>query len=1173
MKRIVLTLIFICSILTLLAQPAQNNELPFYYFGKEKILLKNSTQKIFVRVAASGITDFKNFLKSNYQLTDKNIHSLASDQVMVVDIGSSDEAQIKRIIKEIKSTAGIEIARPALVAWDGKSEVINEGFYVKLKPGISFLDFSAFVTQKNCIINKRYKYDNRTYILKAGAANQYDGLGMANAFYESGLFEYAEPDFQLLGGLGMGAGKSTENAAPASGKPKISPSKLNSIPNDPLFNLQWAAKNDGTPAQNNGTVGADIDLDEAWDITQGSTTIRVAVIDEGVQRDHPDLINNIDPLGFGLTPTNASTGSPLYNDLSHGTSCAGIIAAERNNNIGIAGIAPLCKIIPVNVTVNSGGDYGNKSQLAQCLDWAWDNGGADVLSNSWGGGSPSSMVHDAIIRAVTLGRNGKGAMVVFSTGNNDAGVASPGIYSETIGVGAMSMCDQRKTGNSCDGEYWWGGNYGTGLDISAPGVKIPTTCITGQGDAPDVDYNLTFNGTSSACPMVSGVAALVLSINPNFTQSQAREIIEKSARKVPGFSYNHTEFQPNGLWSSEIGYGMVNAKSAVLLAQNPSGLCRVKVDRPYTLQACSGGNIVLSISNANAGDTYQWRKDGAVVGSGTSISANQTGDYDVVLTTAGGCKDTSSKYAVLISTPDGPLVADAGPDTTIAQGDKIFLGGGPAGHGGTGILHPMRGLTSDLGNNYFYRFDINQPSGRYKVIDSVHVSNIPATDFFCGAAVTPYGLYMLGYNDGDLYKIDTATGQSFRVGVPNSSSIYLTGMCYDPTTDKIFAIGSNATYFNYLYEINRKNSILTNIAPITGTEVNTNYIIGLAVDNSGQLFGHKIEMTSGISSDIVKIDKTTGAGTIVGPTGFHANYAQDIAIDPLTNECYLTGYTTTINSSSARGSGLWQVNKTSGNTKLIGSIGEPYNRCDALAFANKEYKYQWSPATNLSNPNDANPEFSAVNGIYNYTLTITDLCGNTATDQVIVNVGGIIPVTLVNFSGNLQNNVALLKWTVENEINFHKYVVERSTNGHNFESISEVTATNTSGTAYYQYPDDKLPQTEYIYYRLRMVDLDGHYRNSEIIKLRRENIKQNHLISVRPNPFETDLRVEFESTRNDNIQLSLTDSRGSTIQKQNIKINLGVNQLHLRLPSLPAGVYYLKLQTEDYTTTQRIIKL
>jgi len=1173
MKRIALTLILFCSILMLLAQPAQNNENPFYYYGKEKIILKNSTQKIFVRVTASDINVFKNFLKSNYQLTDKNIQPLASNQVMVVDIGRSDEAQIKRIIKEIKSNPGIEIARPALVAQDGKSEVIDESFYVKLKPGVNYLELASFVTQKNCIINKRYEYDNRTYILKAGAANQYDGLAMANAFYESGLFEYAEPDFQLLEGLGMDAGKSAAGHAIASSKPKISPSKLNSIPNDPLFYLQWAAKNDGIPAQNNGTVDADIDLDEAWDITQGSPTIRVAVIDEGVDRTHPDLITNIDPLGFGLTVSNATTGSPLYNDLSHGTSCAGIIAAIKDNNIGIAGIAPLCKIIPVNVTVNTNGDYGNKSQLAQCLDWAWDNGAADVLSNSWGGGSPSNLVHDAIIRAVTLGRNGKGAIVVFSTGNDDAGVASPGIHSETIGVGAMSMCDQRKTGNSCDGEYWWGGNYGTGLDISAPGVMIPTTCITGEGDAPDVDYNLTFNGTSSACPMVSGVAALVLSINPNFTQAQAREIIEKSARKVPGFSYSHAEFQPNGLWSPEIGYGMVNAKSAVLLAQNPSGLCHVKVERPYTLQACSGGNIILSISNANSGDTYQWRKDGTVVGTGTSISANQTGDYDVVLTTAGGCKDTSSKYAVLISSPDGPLVADAGPDTTIAQGEKIFLGGGPAGHGGTGIIHPMRGLTADLNNNYFYRFDINQPSGRFKVIDSVYVTDLPATGFFSGAAVTPYGLYTIGYNDGYLYKVDTATGQNFRVGTPNNSSIYFSGICYDPTTDKIFVIGSNASYFNYLFEINRKNSILTGIAPITGTEMNTNYIIGLAVDNSGQLYGHKLGMASGISSDIVKINKTTGVGTLVGPTGFHAGYAQDIAMDPLTDEFYLAGYTTTINSSSARGSGLWQVNKTSGNSQLIGSIGEPHNRCDALAFANKEYKYQWSPATNLSNPNDANPEFSAVNGIYNYTLTITDLCGNTATDQVIVNVGGIIPVTLVNFSGNLQNNVALLKWTVENEINFHKYVVERSTNGNNFEPISEVTATNTSGTAYYQYPDDKLPQTEYIYYRLRMVDLDGHNRNSEIIKLRRENIKQNHLISVRPNPFETDLRVEFESTRNDNIQLSLTDSRGSTIQKQNIKINLGVNQLHLRLPSLPAGVYYLKLQMEDYTTTQRIIKL
>ncbi|RYF91907.1 MAG: T9SS type A sorting domain-containing protein, partial [Chitinophagaceae bacterium] len=834
-------------------------------------------------------------------------------------------------------------------------------FYVKLKASTSYQQLAGFAAQKNCAIEKQYPYNNKTWLLKAGTANNYDGLKMANLFFESGLFEYAEPDFQLLEGT-------------------------TAVPNDPLYNLQWAANNTGAANQFNGTPGGDIDLDEAWDITMGNAAIKIAVLDEGVQRTHPDLINNISPLGFGLLAGNATTGDVLSSARTHGTSCAGIIAAQANNGIGIAGVAPLSKIIPVNITINTTGNFGSSAQIAQAIDWAWDQGGADVLSNSWGGGTASSLMHDAIIRATTLGRGGKGSIVVFSTGNNNAGVASPAIFKETIAVGAMSMCNQRKSGTSCDNETFWGGNYGTGIDISAPGVKIATTRNTGTGTSPNVDYNPIFNGTSAATPFVSGVAALVLSINSNFTQQQARDIIERSAKKVGPYSYNFTEGQPNGSWTSELGHGMVNAKNAVLLAQNPA-ICNVTVTKPATLQVCSGSSVSLQIANHITGNTYQWRRDAGIVGSGTSFSANQTGNYDVILTTSTGCKDTSYAMPVIVSAAQGALVADAGRDTLLCLNAKSFLGGGPAGSGGTGIIHPMRAMAADLSNNLLLRFDPAQPSLNYNIIKTTLITAPQTDEFYAGAASTPYGLYMVNRFSKMLVKIDTSNGTAYNVGLTSSSALTFNGMTYDPATGKIFAVSGSSG--NQLYEINRVTGAATLINTISG--IGTNLLVSLSADNSGQLYALRLSTTINASAQLVTINKTTGAGAVVGGTGFLASFAQGGDADPLTDELYQTASTSVLGNNAAfSGKGLWKINKTTGFATLVGSVAEPFNQVDALSFANKEYKYQWSPATFLSNANDANPEFTATTaGSYNYTLTVTDLCGNTATDQVTIVVAGL----------------------------------------------------------------------------------------------------------------------------------------------------------------------------------------
>ena len=233
------------------------------------------------------------------------------------------------------------------------------------------------------------------------------------------------------------------------------------------------------------------------------------------------------------------------------------------------------------------GVYGiinGNMKISEGINWAWQNG-ADIISNSWGG-LPNSYVDNAITNALTKGRNGKGCVVVFATGNSNNEVQYPANSNpDIIAVGAMSPCGERKNPSSCDTEQW-GSCYGKELDVMAPGVLIATTDLQGDNgynpkvfihreaggtkltsDFSDKDYTNCFNGTSSACPHVAGVAALILSVNPNLTAKQVSDIIEKTAQKVGGYNYQNDPNHPNGTWNYEMGYGLVDAYEAVKTAK------------------------------------------------------------------------------------------------------------------------------------------------------------------------------------------------------------------------------------------------------------------------------------------------------------------------------------------------------------------------------------------------------------------------------------------------------------------------------------------------------------------------------------------------------------------------------------------------------------------------------
>ncbi len=916
----------------------------FYYFGAQKINLSESRTHIFVETRDAAQTlALQADLQSILTLSGTALQSLAVPTRSVITLAIA--SNFETTLAWLQQQPGVLVARPAVYQQPEKEHLYEDRFYVKLKPGTSTNMLQNEAIKTGCTILNPYDYDKRVYLVKAGSNADFDGLEMANRFFETGLFEYAEPDFRPL-------------------------DILFSPPNDPLYNLQWGLKNTGTPAQFNGTAGADINVENAWLITKGSPTIRVAVIDEGVERTHPDLVNNIDPLGFGLSASNATTGNVLASNRSHGTSCAGIIAAEADNGIGVTGIAPLCKIIPVNLTINTSGSFGTASQLASCIDWAWNQGGADILSNSWGGGLASTLVHDAIKRAITLGRGGKGSLVLFASGNDDAGLVSPAIFPETIAVGAMDMCFQRKSINTCDAENFWGGNYGTGLDVSAPGVKIATTSNGG--------YNQTFNGTSSACPMAAGVAALILSINSNLTQVQARELLERSSRKIGNYTYSRVIGQPNGTWSGQLGHGMVNAHNAVLAAQNPA-FCMVNIAASGATQFCPGGSVNIQVTNPIGGATYSWIRNGVNVGGASSLSATTTGQYQAVVSTPGGCLDTSIGISIRVPNPQGSLQASAGVGTAICLGAIHQVGGSPSASGGTPIHNPIRGMSHSGYSNEFLRFDPQNPSEYYKIVKSSF--NPDVNQFYCGAANTPHGLFMMSRNN-KFVKVDTATGQVTTIGSPPPQSGFWQGMTYNPVQQKIYAISSN-DFSNLLYEINYRTGVATLLGTISGA--NNMLLVWIAADANGDMYAMRIASSG--SAQIFRISlNPLSATALPNGTGFQAGYAQGADFDPIKGKLILFASTRAIGSGrDYPGLGLWEANKTTGAASQIGIVAQPFLWLDALAYAGPEYKYSWSPATFLSNAKDANPIFSGTpEGSYPYTLTVTDLCGQTAQSSVTI---------------------------------------------------------------------------------------------------------------------------------------------------------------------------------------------
>jgi subtilisin family serine protease len=350
--------------------------------------------------------------------------------------------------------------------------------------------------------------------------------------------------------------------------------------NDTHYNRQWALKNNGTALQGNGVPGADIDAELAWEITTGSANIKIAILDSGIDTLHNDLSDKLLPGYDAMGSGTNGYPTPNFAGDGHGTACAGIAGASTNNNIGVAGVCPDCSLVPIKIFAyeNIFGNilpFSNAESFLNGISWQWQVANVDVSSNSWGltddllalFPGQDLLVNEAITSAVENGRDGLGLSMIFSSGNTgdlDEEPIWPARNANTLAVNATSMCDERKSLSSCDNENWEG-NWGPGLDVSAPGVKISTTDMMGANGYNASEYTHSFNGTSAACPIVAGVAGLILSEYSYLSRLQLEGAIKRGCEKVGGYDYSI--LLPEGSWCPETGHGRINALFALQEAQ------------------------------------------------------------------------------------------------------------------------------------------------------------------------------------------------------------------------------------------------------------------------------------------------------------------------------------------------------------------------------------------------------------------------------------------------------------------------------------------------------------------------------------------------------------------------------------------------------------------------------
>jgi len=1116
-------------------------EVNYYFYNNQPVYLEPREDKIAVVTENNSYSVQNISSQIKNRLSNADTVKIADNNVIIITVSSGKLfSRVNSVMQQLQGIQGIKFITKTYHGTARKVyQVPTDEFIVRIKDERYIANLNILNAQNKCVIIGNVG-DKKGFLLKTLPGETKNALELSDIYYNSSVFEFAEPNFLY---------------------PEFC--LLNYTPNDTYYSSQWALNNtsqsvstggntsagDGSTAT--GIAGADMRVSQAWDYTLGSSSIEVGVFDTGIDSTHPDFQS----AGHLLAGYDGyyNTNTVPRDSGSHGTCTAGLIGAITNNSLGIAGIAPNCKLMALRI-FNSSGSATNLG-IGRAFDTARVRG-IDVLSNSWGGGTANSTITNAVNSAATSGRGGLGCIILFSSGNEGRNPPSyPSYLANVICVGASTTHDQKKAAGSGN-QYWWGGSYGESAATGDIECVAPTICYStdvqstggyNTTSGTTGDYYSTFNGTSCSCPNAAGVAALVLSVNTSQTRLQVTQNLLYGCDKIDNVPYSSTKTY--GKWNDYYGYGRINAYNSVRLAAG------VDITPP-------------SINHRNAASnnsTYQ-----------TILTANIT-DHD-----GAAVPTTGSSMPMVIYRSNKNNAGWSAFDSAYA--------------------------VSNSGNDFYF----NIPCFGWETEVQYYIK---ATDFSGNIAYFPKGApntfwlcyYAIGSLTESTNKLSAWNPPDGGAGI--SAGVTFTSFKILSTKVRIYLrhtwVSDNVLYIwspitdnnnNRKSLFSQNGSSLDNITgayvtdsasqfwyqgtpPYTnGTyypEITMRGFNGTNASGSWRFLNYDVASGDSPNYDSLRITFVRTLGTL--SSAARVNSSADTTIDfgliPQSSFVDKDFYLKNSGTANLTVSAVNFTGSYSANFTLLTSLPGAIAPNDSALFTVRA-----TNAFGLMKNNNNYPQFDATNGYMN--LSTNDPSKPSLNIALITDYA--LPVTLASFDAFAQKKDAKLLWSTAEEINnsgfeIQRQAVDKTGNVSEWISAGFVNgAGNSNETTNYSFLDIK-PGNGKFNYRLKQIDFNGnfeHFNAPNAVDIGRPvnyDLSQNY-----PNPSNPVSKIDYQLPEDASVNISVYDLTGRLVKTLvNSKLDAGYYTAIFDGTNIASGIYIYRINVTgsgiNFTSVKKLV--